>query len=160
MCCCCCCINDDVNDPAALSQSVSLSYLSSAYLIQCISSLLRAVLTFRQAGPLQRELLAHTRLDNLVSSLLPSFKLSVSPVSLLPSCLFISVCMCQLTFSLPLSVLHLRCICISISYPDHPCVFCSVAGALVFLNFSHSVVSQVLTLNIRWCRGEDSALSQ
>ena len=88
----------DVNDPAALSLSVSLSYLLAAYLIQGISSLFQAVLTFRQAGPFQRELLAHARLDNLVVSetcFPPSFpRLSVAPVSLSLSCLFISVCSC------------------------------------------------------------------
>ena len=79
-------------------QSVSLSYLLAAYLIQGISSLFQAVLTFRQAGPFQRELLAHARLDNLVVSetcFPPSFpRLSVAPVSLSLSCLFISVCSC------------------------------------------------------------------
>lgn len=58
----------DVNDPAALSQPVSLSYLLSEYLIQGISTLLQAVLTFRQAGPSQSGLLAHAQLDNLVGS--------------------------------------------------------------------------------------------
>lgn len=48
-----------VNDPVALSQSVSLSYLSTAYRIQRISSLLWAVLTFRQASPF-RENCWHT----------------------------------------------------------------------------------------------------
>lgn len=127
----------DVNDPAALSQSVSLSYLSAAYLIQGISSLLQAVLTFRQAGPFQRELLAHKGPDNLVGSetcFPPSFlKLSVSHVSFhsyvsVTLCLFLSSPFLPLVMhlSLPDSVLHLRCICISISYQDPPSGFCSV----------------------------------
>lgn len=76
------------------SQSVSLSYLLPACLTQCISSLLQAVLTFRQAGPFQRELLAHTRLDNLVSSelcLLPSFP---NCLSLFHSHVCLSLCVC------------------------------------------------------------------
>lgn len=93
----------DVNDPAALSQSASLSYLSTAYRIQCISSLLRAVLTFRQAGPSQRELLAHTRRDNLVNSLLP-LAVCFSCLSFTLVSVYLSVCFSAHLFSL---VMHL-----------------------------------------------------
>lgn len=57
------------DDPAALSRSVSLSYLLTAYLLQGISSPLQAVLTLRRGRcPFRRELLALARLDNLFRS--------------------------------------------------------------------------------------------
>lgn len=92
-------MSTDINDPTALTHSVSLSYLLTAYLIQCISLLLQAVLTFRQASPFQKELLAHAWRDNLVSfeTCFPpsSHKLSVSPMCSFLSHVCLSLSWCQ-----------------------------------------------------------------
>lgn len=120
------------DDPAALSRSVSLSYLLTAYLLQGISSPLQAVLTLRRGRcPFRRELLALARLDNLFGSetcFPPYFpQLSVtllsvvsrrtfSPLSCIFSCMVLSYISGVFTSLSPIKSTHLfsaLCPCVS-----------------------------------------------
>lgn len=102
------------DDPAALSQSVSLSYLLTAYLLQGISWLLQAVLTLRRGWcPFQRELLALARLDNLFRS-----EACFPPSFLQLSVTLLSVYLCVLVFVSRRTFSPLSCIffCMFLSY--------------------------------------------
>lgn len=126
-------------------QSVSLSYLLTAYLIQGISSLLQALLTFRQAGPFQRELLAHVWGDNLVGSETsspPSF-LKLFLLSLFYSSVCLSLCAHVCFISSPSLSCHASLsTCLYFTFDVYLHVYllprrpvCFLFCALVFLNF-------------------------
>lgn len=126
------------SDPAALSQPASHSYL---------------------------EFISYSG-NNLTAPHCVDIKIGLPETvcpSLCAACLSLSarVCVSAYLFSHVKSFsthppLHLTCICISISYQDHPSVFCSLP--LVFRDSPRSAVSQVLTFHIRWCRRADSPL--
>lgn len=142
-----------MNDPVCVPL---IQYLLTEYLIQGISSLSQAVLTFRQAGLFQGGP------DNLVGCE-TCFSPSFLRATVCLSYPLLSGYLCAVLFSLAFLYLfhslHWKYICISISCHGHPAVFfCS--APLFFLNLSCRVVSQVLTLDSRRCSGVDRALSQ